>query len=188
MIILTNNMKTYDFIYLLYSIFLKIRCTANKQNDFNKMIFWWFLFQDFVAINAPHRHKLSIHILPSSEELNTNTLSPEDNGADLLPVPTNLPKVRDRFVKKMNEFSVISIWLFSFFKTDLAGAVVMKCKSISVFTRGFTYTYMYMVISCSRAWQRTLLTSRGTWGYTLYPSPLSTSGKQNPNYKELDCL
>lgn len=49
-------------------------------------------FKDFVAISAPHRHKLSIHILPSSEELNTNTLSPEDNGADLLPVPPNVPK------------------------------------------------------------------------------------------------
>lgn len=68
----------------------------------------FFTSKDFVAISAPHRHKLSIHILPSSEELNTNTLSPEDNGADLLPVPPNVPKVRDRFVRKLTEFSVIS--------------------------------------------------------------------------------
>lgn len=71
--------------------------------------------------------------MPSSEELNTNTVSPEDNGADLLPVPTNLPKVRDRFVSKMNEFSVIQFDYFLFLKTDIV-AVVMECKSISVFT------------------------------------------------------
>lgn len=94
---------------------------------------FFFTSKDFVAISAPHRHKLSIHILPSSEELNTNTLSPEDNGADLLPVPPNVPKVRDKFVRKLTEFSVISTWLryLLFFKTNIK-VVVMKCKSITV--------------------------------------------------------
>lgn len=86
------------------------------------------------------------------EELNINILSFEDNGADLLLVFINFLKVRDRFVKKMNEFFVILIWLFFFFKIDLVGVVVMKCKFIFVFIRGFIYIYMYMVIFCSRAW------------------------------------
>lgn len=43
------------------------------------------------------------------EELNINIVSFEDNGADLLLVFINFLKVRDRFVRKMNEFFVILI-------------------------------------------------------------------------------
>lgn len=66
---------------------IEVACLKNiKKDDLVKF------FKDYIAFEAPHRHKLSIHIIPSEEELNKDTLSAGDNGVDLLPVPPNLPK------------------------------------------------------------------------------------------------
>lgn len=48
-------------------------------------------FQEFIAKGAPHRRKMSIHVVPSSaSELSSEVLNPES--VELLPVPPNLPK------------------------------------------------------------------------------------------------
>lgn len=51
-----------------------------------------FSKQEFIAKGAPHRRKMSIHVVPSSaSDLNADMLNPEN--VELLPVPPNLPKV-----------------------------------------------------------------------------------------------
>ncbi|XP_048747252.2 insulin-degrading enzyme-like [Ostrea edulis] len=66
---------------------IEVACLKTiKKDDLIKF------FQDYIAVNAPQRHKLSIHILPATEELSADVSKSTENGVDLLPVPPNLPQ------------------------------------------------------------------------------------------------
>lgn len=84
-----------------------------------------FVKQEFIAKGAPHRRKMSIHVVPSSaSDLSAEVLNLES--VELLPVPPNLPKVLFENTNKLeNVFKFLLFQMIQFFNKDLSSAFVM---------------------------------------------------------------
>lgn len=126
------NDKITDNIFLLFS--------GNGANILIKCVcclFFIFLKQEFIAKGAPHRRKMSIHVVPSSaSDLNAEMLNPEN--VELLPVPPNLPKVLfETTYYSENVFKFLLFQIIQFFKKGLSPFVMFTLIRIALSGRRY---------------------------------------------------
>ena len=70
--------------------------------------------QKKIAVDAPERHKLSVHVLSNCPKAVSEDVSGDEEKCDLLPVP-ELPMVSVPFLDNLNSF-IHFVYFYLFFK------------------------------------------------------------------------